>query len=564
MNLPKRPTAAAIVIILLASAWSSRPAAADVKLPAIFSDNMVLQRDITVPIWGWGEPGEKVTVTLAGTKATAVADADGKWLVKLPAMKAGGPVEMTVSGNSTVTVKNVLIGEVWLCSGQSNMAWPVSEAANAKQEIAAANYPNIRFFSVVRTAAASPQEDCKGIWTDCRPETAKNFSAVGYFFGRDLHAHLKVPVGLIHSSWGATPVEAWTRRQVLEAQPQAKELLERWDKRIKAYEPQAAKKRFQAAMEKYNAAIKNWKAAEARAKQAAAKAARGDEAAKAAARKAATQAKKAKAAVPRKPSRWAMLQDPRKSPRCPAALYNGMIAPLIPFGIRGVIWYQGESNTGRSYQYRSLFPDMINNWRQDWGRAFGDPKWGQFTFLWVQLANYRKRLAAPAPSSWAELREAQSMALRLPKTGQAVAIDIGNATNIHPKNKQAVANRLVLAARKIAYGQDVCFSGPVYESMKIEGNKIILRFKHTCGGLVAKGPSNLKGFAIAGPDRKFVWANARIEGPTVIVWADKVAKPVAVRYAWADNPECNLYNKAGLPASPFRTDNWPGMTAGNR
>jgi len=341
---------------------------------------------------------------------------------------------------------------------------------------------------------------------------------VGYFFGRHVHKNLKVPVGLINTSWGGTPSESWTSRPALEADAFFKPLLDRWDERTKGFDAAKAKAAHEERMEQ-------WKAAAA----------------------------KAKAAKKRAPRRPRMPSDPGKSSHCPANLYNGMIAPLIPLAIRGAIWYQGESNAGRAWQYRKLFSAMIVDWRKNWVQ-------GDFTFLWVQLANFRPRKAEPAESAWAELREAQNLALKLPKTGHAVIIDIGEARDIHPKNKQDVGKRLGLAARKIAYARDLCYSGPMYESLKIEGAKAIVKFKHVCGGLVAKGGGALKGFAVAGADKKFVWADAKIDGGTVVLSSDKVAAPVAVRYAWADNPECNLYNAKDLPACPFRTDDWPMIT----
>ncbi|MGB9624270.1 MAG: sialate O-acetylesterase [Phycisphaerae bacterium] len=477
------------------------PAAAAVKLPAVIGDNMVLQRDMKVPIWGTADPGEKVTVTIGDQKAATTAGADGRWMVRLDPLKAGGPFEMTVAGNNKITLKDILVGEVWVCSGQSNMAMTVKAAANAHEEISAAKYPDIRLFTVARKVAATPQSDTQGSWVRCSPETVGDFSAAAYYFGRHLYRELDVPIGLIHSSWGGTPAEAWTSRSTLEADPALKAIVDRWDEQI------------------------------------------------ANARRAGNAAEnKRPAARGAKPP-----ADLAASPGRPSSLYNGMIQPLIPYAIRGAIWYQGEANAGRAYQYRKLFPAMIQDWRKAWGQ-------GDFPFLFVQLANFQPTKPEPSDSTWAELREAQTMTLSLPKTGMAVIIDIGEAKDIHPKNKQDVGKRLALAALAIAYGKDVAYSGPMYDSMKIEGDRIRLTFKHVDGGLVAKD-GKLKGFAIAGADRKFVWAEAQIDGDTVVVHSDKVARPVAVRYAWADNPECNLYNKAGLPASPFRTDDWPGVTA---
>jgi sialate O-acetylesterase len=431
--------------------------------------------------------------------------------------KAGGPYEMTFSGKNKITIKNIMVGEVWVCSGQSNMQWSVKQSANPEQEIADANYPDIRLFTVARKVAEQPQPDCSGNWTLCSPETVPDFSAVGYFFGRELHKELNVPIGLIHTSWGGTPAEAWTRREALEKERDCAPILQRYDDAMANY-PQAKKE--------YEQKLEEWKQVAEKAK------AEGEKA-------------------PRRP------RAPFKPghPHSPAGLYNAMIAPLIPFSIQGAIWYQGESNAGRAYQYRKLFPAMIRNWRKDWGQ-------GNFSFLFVQLANFRDVKPEPAESDWAELREAQLMTLSLQNTGMAVIIDIGEAKDIHPKNKQDVGRRLALWALAKNHRKDIVYSGPIYKSksMKVEGNKIILHFDHVGGGLVADGGEPLKGFAVAGADRKFVWANATIDGDTVVVSSDEVSEPVAVRYAWADNPVCNLYNKEGLPASGFRTDDWPGVT----
>ena len=505
-------------ILLLVSAGA---AVADIKLPAIIGDNMVLQQGGKVPIWGWADPGEEVTagVSWNSTKLAVKADKDGKWTFKINPPKAGGPYEMMIAGKNTITIKNILVGEVWVCSGQSNMQMSVQSSANAEQEIAEAGYPKIRLFSVKLTVAEKPQSDCEGSWTECSPATVPGFSAVAYFFGRELHKQLNVPVGLIHTSWGGTPAESWTRREVLEANADFVPIVKRYDDAVAKY-PQA--------MEEYKQKLVEWKQA---------------------AEKALSDGNK----PPRRPG------EPfgPGNPNSPAGLYNAMIAPLIPYSIQGAIWYQGESNAGRAYQYRTLFPAMIKNWRDDWGQ-------GNFSFLFVQLANFMKVKPEPDESSWAELREAQSMTLALPNTGMAVIIDIGDADNIHPTNKQDVGKRLALWPLAGIYGKKLVYSGPLYKSMKVDRNSIILSFDHVGGGLVAKGDGQLKGFSIAGSDHKFVWADAKIDGNTVVVSSDKVSEPAAVRYAWADNPVCNLYNQEGLPASPFRTDEWPGVTVDAR
>lgn len=506
------------IVLLFVTAGASF---ADIRLPAIIGDNMVLQQDKKITIWGWADPGEEVVVGVSwhNMKWAVTAARNGKWIYKMNPPEAGGPYEMTLSGKNTITIKNILVGEVWVCSGQSNMQMAVRSSNNATEEIAAANYPNIRLFTVQRKVAQEPQSDCTGNWTSCSPETVPGFSAVGYFFGRELRQKLDVPVGLIHTSWGGTPAEAWTRRGVLKSDMDFRPILERYDTAVKRY-PQAKKE--------YEKKVEEWKQA----------------------------VEKAKAEGTNPPRRPRSPFGPGH-PHSPSGLYNAMIAPLIPYGIQGAIWYQGESNAGRAYQYRKLFPAMIKNWRTDWGQ-------GDFPFLFVQLANFMAVKPDPGESSWAELREAQLMTLALPNAGMATIIDIGEADDIHPKNKQDVGKRLALWALAKTYGKDLVYSGPLYKSMEKKGNQVVLHFDHIGSGLVAGGGESLKGFAIAGADRKFVWADAHIEGDTVVVSSDQVPEPVAVRYAWADNPVCNLYNKEKLPASPFRTDQWPGVTADNR
>ena len=507
------------LVLLLVNAGA---ALAEVKLPAIIGDNMVLQQGKKVDIWGWAEPGEEfmVGVSWLSMKWQVKADKEGKWSFKMAAPEAGGPYEMSMKGKNTIQIKDIMVGEVWVCSGQSNMQMSVQGSANPTEETAAAKYPNIRLFTVQRQVADKPQADCVGSWVPCSPETVGGFSAVGYFFGRELHTQLNVPIGLIHTSWGGTPAEAWTRRAELEKEEDFAPILQRYDDMIAKY-PQALKK--------YGEDLEKWQEA----------------------------AKKAKEEDKKQPRKPRAPSGPG-NPHSPGVLYNAMIAPLIPYGISGAIWYQGESNAGRAYQYRKLFPTMIKNWRQDWGQ-------GNFPFHFVQLANFMAVKDEPSDSAWAELREAQLMTLALPDTGMAVIIDIGEANNIHPKNKQDVGKRLAFWALARSYKKEVVYSGPIYKSMKVEQiegkSQIRLSFDHVGGGLVARGDEVLKGFAVAGEDKKFVWADAKVDGPTIVVSSDKVSKPVAVRYAWADNPVCNLYNKEGLPATPFRTDDWPGITA---
>jgi sialate O-acetylesterase len=452
------------------------PAAAkgDVRLPHVIGDRMVLQQKTPVPIWGWADPGEKVTVTLASDAVTTTADAGGNWSVKFAPLAAGGPLKMTVAGKNTVTISDVLVGEVWVCSGQSNMQWPVNRADDAEEEIAAADYPQIRLFTVTRNTAEEPVDDCEGQWAKCSPQTVPEFSAVGYFFGRTLHDRLDVPIGLINSSWGGTIAEAWTSHEALLGNPDFEPILQRAD----PFNP--------------------------------------------------------------------------KTPNQASNLYNGMIHPLIPFAIRGAIWYQGESNCTRAEQYQKLFPVMISDWREKWGQ-------GDFPFLYVQLAPFR--YARNDPACCAELREAQRLTLSLANTGMAVTTDIGNTTDIHPTNKQEVGRRLALWALAKTYGKSLVYSGPLYRSMSVEGDAIRIELDHVGGGLVARDRP-LTDFTIAGKDGAFVPAAATIDGDTVVVRSAKVPKPVAVRFGWRDDAEPNLFNKEGLPASPFRTDDFELVTAG--
>ena len=488
-------------------------ASAEVRLPGLFGDHMVFQRGLPVPVWGWADAGEQVTVTWDDQTHTAVADDQGRWSVKLDAMPAGGPHTVRVAGSNAIELADVLVGEVWVASGQSNMQWTVAASANPEAEQAAAEFPRIRMFTVDRVTAEAPQETCGGAWQVCSPETVSSFSAVAYYFGRALHQELDVPVGLINTSWGGTPIEAWTSLAVQESLPGLEPHLTQWQQQVEAFDPAAARAQFERQ-------LAEWEEAAA--------------AAHAAGREA-----------PRKPT---PPTDPRTSPHRPASLYNGMVAPLAPYAIRGGIWYQGESNAGRAHLYAMQLRAMIENWRELWGQ-------GDFPFAWVQLANFMAPQEQPSEGGWAWIREQMVRALDVPNTGMAVIIDIGEADDIHPRNKQDVGGRLALWALSQVYGQEgIVYSGPLYRSMRRAGNAIELEFDHA-EGLTAQG-EELTGFAIAGADRQFVWADARIEDGKVIVSSPEVAEPVAVRYGWANNPPCNLYNAAGLPASPFRTDDW--------
>ena len=496
---------------LFASIALFTPAArAEVKLPAIISDHMVLQQEVPANVWGWATPGEKVSVKFAGQSFQATTDSKGEWSVKIAALPAGTKGELTIAGTNSLTVQDVIVGEVWVCSGQSNMEWIVANAKDPAEEAKAANYPELRMFTVVKKPALEPQQDCVGKWEVCTPETTPRFSAVGYFFARHLHQTIKFPIGMIHSSWGGTPAEFWVPKPILARDPDFQPILKAWDAKVAAYPKAKAD---------YAAALEKWKEADATAKAAGTKS----------------------PPAPRGPQGG----DAFGSPGC---LYNGMIEPIADYTIRGAIWYQGESNAAQAQLYRKLFPTMIRSWRAMWE--------SEFPFLFVQLANFMARHPEPTDSNWARLREAQTMTLETPRTGMAVAIDIGEEKDIHPKNKQEVGRRLALAAEATVYYVDQEFSGPVFTSGQAEDGKFRLSFRNS-DGLKASDDGKMKGFAIAGEDRKFVWADAAIEGDHVLVSSPQVPAPVAVRYGWADNPEVNLVNATGLPASPFRTDDWP-------
>jgi len=493
-----------IALILFCSA----KAAWAVELANIFGDHMVLQADAKVPVWGQGEPGETVTLTIGGQRVSTVVDVTGCWRAQLEPIPSGGPYVMEVSaGDERFTLKDILIGEVWLCSGQSNMEWPLSKSLNGDEEIAAADYPHIRLFLVEKVSLDDKPHDVKGQWVKCDPESAKGFSAVGYFFGRELHTQLDSPVGLIDNAWGGSSAETWMSRQSLLSDPDFSHMVESLPDR-------------QAVLEAYRKALNDWKAS-------------GSDGPAPKELRAARQYK------------W------------PAKLYDRMLMPLVPYAIRGVIWYQGEDNTSRAYQYRRLFPALIANWRAIWGQD-------DLPFLYVQLASFHKRAAEPGDSYWAELREVQLMTLSVPHTAMAVTIDIGEADSIHPKNKQDVGRRLALAALAKVYGQDIVYSGPILRSAEIVGPKIRLTMDHTAQGLATSDGQPPRGFEIAEADGPYVWAKAMIDGDTVTVWSDQVTEPATVRYGWADNPDVTLTNSAGLPASPFRTDDRPGLTRDNR
>ena len=515
----------AIVALFVAFCPASR---ADVSLNNMFGDHMVLQQGIANRVWGKADPGEPVAVSFAGQTKSTTAAADGSWAVSLdPVQDYGGPHTLSVKGRNEITFRDVLVGEVWVCSGQSNMQWAVNQANDPDLEKAAATFPQIRFVSVPQVGLQEPQWNFKGAWQVCTPETVGDFSAVGYFFGRQLHQTLGVPVGLIDNAWGGSAAEAWVKREKLAAHPVLKSIHEKWLKEEASFE--TAKAEF----EKKVAA---WQAAAAQAKA------------------------EGKGEPGGKPD---PKQDPSgrmKGNARPGNIHSGVLNPSIGYGIKGAIWYQGESNAGRAYQYRDLFPFMIQSWREEWGL-------GDFPFYWVQLADHKAEKPEPGESDWAELREAQTMTMKaLPNTGQAVIIDLGEGKDIHPMNKQDVAKRLARWALAETYRvPGIACRSPLYTGMQRDGAKIVLSFDHVSNGGKGWRPFDVNepvGFTIAGAERTFVPAQARIrDDGRIEVWSASVAEPVAVRYAWADNPVCNMYSTSGLPLTPFRTDDFPGVTA---
>ena len=678
-----RPRNFAIIAVFSILASFSIPSLrADVKLPALFSDHAVLQKSAHVPIWGKAEPGEKITVTLGGQTASATTGADGRWALELDLKDSeAGPFVMTVEGKNKQTLSDVVVGEVWLASGQSNMERLLNETANAREEIDQPANPLLRQFIVTKNAAKDPVDDVQGQWQIAAPGTRPAFSAVAYYFSRKLLGELQVPVGVINSTWGGTHSEAWTSAEALDSVPDLKEGRERfvseevqhpakkqaWVEEMKHWLKENGREDHPSTeTEQYagpHADTSGWipvtipgpvkggglpetgavwlrkdvvipqggkplwfffplngfdtmywngkKVAETtfetidglgqvrtggaytipasdvltgtnvfaiRLFEPAAPAIFPVPPVAGGIPLIGGWVAKAEFELPPPASDKPAPQLIRIVPDAylqPSRLFNGMIRPLVPYAFRGVIWYQGESNVGRAFQYREAFPLMINDWRKQWNRA-------DLPFYFCQLANHHQKLSVPGDSAWSELRDAQSSALSLTNTGQAILIDLGESDDIHPRNKKDPGERLALIALAKDYGKAIPYSGPVLDSMKIEAGKAILSFKPTEGGLVARPlpqiydvelrfnktaplvrntpASQLEGFAICGEDRKWVWADARIEGNTVIVSSEKVPTPVAVRYAWADNPTCNLYNGAGLPASPFRTDDFPPIT----
>ena len=651
---------AAIAAPMPAIAQAATPSADRPFLNPLFSDDMVLQRGQSDPVWGWTTPGATVHVSVAGKSASAVAGADGAWMAKLPLLPTGGPYTLRAEGPQTAILVNVQVGDVWVCSGQSNMEFGIGNATNADQEIAAANYPKIRLFMVQHNVKLDPQAIAPvAPWVVCTPQSVKQggwngFSAVGYFFGRDLYENQHVPIGLIETDWGGTPAEAWTSGPALTKMPDFRAVVAQlgsggsgsvtasmaqqmsaWYTKndlgaaghwadwsdpatdASAWPTMALPVLFQDAgipeLSQFNGIIWFRRTVDLPA-DAAGKdvtlhfladdndttwvngtqvgATEGYNVPRAyhipagvlkagpntliirvldTGGKGGIYGDPAGLSLEVPGGRTVSLVGPwqyqagvsltKATPlphgpvdqNTPTTLFNGMVNPLIPFGIKGAIWYQGEANAGRAYQYRTLLPTMIGDWRARWGE-------GNFPFYIVQLANW-----APGGDSWPELQEAQWLtAKNVPNVGIATAIDIGDASDIHPKNKQEVGRRLALIAEAQAFGEKVEDSGPLYKAMNVDGGAVRLTFTHLGGGLTSKADALLTGFTIAGADRKFVPADAHIDGDAIVVSSAQVAAPVAVRYAWAADPAISLYNKAGLPALPFRTDDWPGVTANNR
>jgi sialate O-acetylesterase len=508
-------TRTAIVSFLSILASFVADASAAPRLAAVFSDNMVLQQGRPLPVWGWAEPGERVTVTMAGRSAAGQAGPDGRWEVRLPALRSrGGPLEMTVSGSSasSLRVKNILVGEVWLCCGPSNIFWPVKRCDNAKQEMAAAGYPEIRFFTVARKTADQPQADCEGRWVECTPQSVADVSAVGYFFARRLHQELKTPVALVQSFWGGSRIEAWTSLDALRAETSLAPILAYWEKQYAEFDAAKAKALYQRELAAWE-----------------------------------SQADRAKAAGKKAPKKPKAPQDPHSSAHRPACLYNAMIAPLVPYGIRGAITYQGLGNLVWAEHSRALLETMIADWRARWGQ-------GDFPFGMIQPAPYTcEGWASSGADAYSLQRESQIQVLQtVPNTGLALTMDIDAVHTLHFPQKQPVAHRLAAWALATVYGRPGAWRGPMYQSMTIEGDRVRIRFSYAEGGLRTTDGKPPAHFTIAGPDGVFYPAAAVIDGGMVIVRSPQVSRPVAVRFAWGNTDVVNLVNRENLPASLFR------------
>ncbi len=508
---------------------------AELSLPHFFDDHMVLQQGKAAPVWGWAEPQATVRISFAGSTVEGQADAEGEWRLELPSMEssATGRTLRVESGDFEVEIEDVLVGEVWFASGQSNMVMTLGRSTDAEAEIAKADYPKIRMFQGALTPAAEPQENIEGQWVICSPDTAGAYSAVAYYFAQRVHEELDVPVGILRAAWGGKPVETFTSREALETTELGGQLLEQMDVATANYVPEVAQKRYEAALAKWQPKVDAWRA------------------------RMAGLSEKERANLPRsqaRPPRKPVLAKPANvTEGQPGVLYNGMIHPFVGYAMQGAIWYQGEGNAkpGRASHYEEMFSLKIRDWRERWG--------DEFTYLYVQLANFRKPTAEPGvPDLWALLQDEQRKTLTVPNTGMAVINDAGEADDIHPRDKKTVGNRLALWALAKDYGKSLVYSGPLYRSYQVEGHMIRIGFDHIGGGLKSRDGHPLQRFEIAGADQVWHWADAVIDGKHVLVSSPKVEEPVAVRYAWASNPEgANLVNAAGLPASVFRTDDWP-------
>ena len=527
---------------------------AAVKLPAVFSDHMLLQCDKPAPVWGTAAPGEKVRVEFSGQTKSVTADASGKWSVILDSLPSGAePRVMKIRGTNELTLQDVLVGEVWLASGQSNMALSLPGAHNAGQVIPQANDPQLRFFTVTHNTAAEPQGDLAGKWALTTPDNAKTFSAVAYFFAQELRRVRKCPVAVLHSSWGGTPIQTWMSMDAIRQAPALTKIVEQWDKALEAHAKVVANPKL---VVDYQSDLKRWQAEVAPVFSAASKQ---YEAAKTAGKAVGPKPTPSRP-EPIHPDPMA-IPSPSRRPGTPSVSFNAMIAPLAHYAMRGAIWYQGEADGSSGLQYRTLLPRLIRNWRTLWAQ-------GDFPFLYVQLPGCYSDSGPVAEHGWPWLREAQLMTLAEPHTGMAITIDVGDPANVHPQDKVDVGVRLALSARKVAYGENVVGSGPLYRGFAVEGAGVRVRFAETGSGLtLGKAPwcaprvqplptDRLIGFFVAGDNKQWVEADARIDGTSVIVSSPTVPKPAAVRYGWASSPRCNLYNKEGLPASPFRTDAW--------
>ena len=513
------------ILLLLAASLTAAPSLlAELKLPAIIGNHMVLQQKHSNPIWGWDTPGAKIAISFAGQNYSATAANDGKWTVNLAPLPASfTPQTLSIAGSNRVEIEDVLIGEVWMCSGQSNMQFVLADDWNGQLETAATNFPAMRLIQAPLVGTQDLQNDyrrspneSRGQWRSATPASAMRFSAVGFFFGRYIHQILNVPVGLIDNSWGGSSAEAWVRRETLEQDPRFKILMDTTKKR----ESELMSNKGTADFDK---AMADWKIASAKAR---------DE----------------KTAPPRQPDNFLVGQHR------PGNIFAGVMNPTLGYGMKGVIWYQGETNAGRAYEYKSLFPFLIEQWRKE-------QRQGDFSFYWVQLADFNAEKPGPGDSSWAELREAQTQSMRTPNTGQAVIVDLGEGKDIHPKNKHDVAARLVRWALVKDYGMKMAYRSPEFKSLSISGNKAAITLDMFGSSLRAFDVADARGFAVCGADKVWHWAKGKVTGKDAVeVWSDEVAAPIAVRYAWADNPVFNLFSNEGLPVTPFRTDDFKMIT----